>query len=120
MLDKLNKPLDCGHVCKPGEGVARDHEGLTCCQTCAETREVETFLAIETTRYAAYVSEDGKRITTWTGAHLAHIALIKPRRLPTTTGVTVWAFDSKRRWWYGVGGGRGWFIRIRQIKEFGK
>lgn len=68
---------DCGHLVTPtpgsvGTGKATDPDtGATMCYPCAEAAERE---AIKTaTAYAAYLSSDGKRLTTWTGGTLAEV-----------------------------------------------
>ncbi len=68
---------DCGHTVTPkpdsvGTGKATDPEtGRTMCYPCAESDEREKIKTADT--YTAYVSTDGKTLTTWTGAELAKI-----------------------------------------------
>lgn len=66
---------DCGHLVTPvpgsvGTGKATDPvTGYTRCYSCIEAHERESIKIADV--YSAYVSSDGKRITTWTGATLA-------------------------------------------------
>jgi hypothetical protein len=68
---------DCGHTVTPapggvGTGRATDPKtGKTMCYPCAEENERKAFA--EARIYGAYLSSDGKKIATWTGAVLASV-----------------------------------------------
>lgn len=67
--------LDCGHAATPdglASGKATDpRTGHTMCYPCANQHEAGAMSQAE--RYTAYLSGDGKRITTWTGGTLATV-----------------------------------------------
>ena len=107
--DRATTLLDCGHEPTPttgiGTGVAHTPDDRKICYDCANARERETFASAE--RYSAYVSSDGKAITTWTGAVLAKIVESHKIR-----GGGFWhgksysaltARDPSGRLWYGRG-----------------
>ena len=114
--------LDCGHAPTVtdgiGTGYARDAEGKRYCYECADNNQREA-MARETDIYA-YVSGDGKRITTWTGGHLANVTGSRMETRYTPTGgyyrrYYYWARENGRDW-YGIGEGPGMHVRIRRVK----
>lgn len=113
--------LDCGHNptpdSKPGTGYAYDGEsGRTLCYACADTLDRERMAA--SASHVAYVSTDGRTLTTWSGGKLARVT----GHTETRTGFhgsTVhryWAKDDSGGTWYGSNGGTGMVIQIRRIK----
>ena len=69
--------LDCGHHPSPHEpfttGAAHTSDGREICYTCADREERE---AMKTAvRFCAYVSSDGRRLTTWPGGDLGSVTL---------------------------------------------
>lgn len=84
-------------------------------------KEVAAFLAGDPRKYVAYVSSDGKYLTTWVGDELARITHSTTSHRRGFYGVSfsvlhVRAVDSRGRWWSGTGAGRNMFIRIRRVK----
>lgn len=77
---------DCGEVyptgnpgCGSGYAVCDDGKHLVC-YTCADKRQVEG-LKDRSKPFSAYVSGDGKRITTWTGGTLMTVTQSWPCQL---------------------------------------
>lgn len=84
-------------------------------------REVASFLAGDPRKYVAYVSGDGKYLTTWMGDELAKITRSSESKRRGFGGMPfsvlhVRAVDAKGRHWSGTGSGRNMFIRIRRVK----
>jgi hypothetical protein len=85
-------------------------------------KEVAAFLATNATKYVAYVSGDGKYLTTWMGDELARITRSSTSRrrgfgpMPFSV-LHVRAVDIRGRHWSGTGAGRNMFIRIRRVKS---
>jgi hypothetical protein len=84
------------------------------CYACSEIRERADFA--NANRYAAYLSSDGGRVTTWTGGMLATVTNETKRRVGFgTDGRTyIRATASDGSQWYGNGPGRGMFLRLRR------
>lgn len=113
--------LDCGHLSTPDGfvmGYATLNDGRRICYADADTMQREEFAEPGRTEFWAYLSSDGKTITTWTGGQLASI---------TQTGVGRSGFyDSKIYFvqavapdgsrWYGKNGGPGMSIHIKRAK----
>ena len=84
-------------------------------------KEVRDFLSGDPRKYMAYVSGDGKYITTWMGDELAQItrSTVSKRRGfygASFTMLHVRARDARGRWWSGSGPGRNMYIRLRRVK----
>lgn len=119
--------LDCGHPPTPdtcGTGHAIDlTTGATRCYPCSDDHERDAMTRAAT--FVAYVSTDGRALTTWPGGHLATIdpadAHQRGQRTHTPTGGTwtrhVWhATDAEGRRWFGVNDGPGLVIRVRRLR----
>ena len=84
-------------------------------------KEVRSFLAVDAPAYTAYVSGDGKYLTTWMGDELARIVRSSESKRRGFGGMTftvlhVRAVDVKGRHWSGTGAGRNMSIRVRRVK----
>ena len=77
--------LDCGHHPSPHSpmttGTAHMPDGKEICWTCADAAQVEQ-LRDRSRPFVAYVSGDGKSITTWTGGKLMDVR--QSWRIPLT------------------------------------
>jgi hypothetical protein len=119
--------LTCGHV-RPamptpgGTGVATTRDGRTFCYPCADASEREAFETADT--FTAYVSMDGRRLTTWPGGTLAHTVI--GRHGVSRSGwhgseVHSWRFftgiGAARTEWYGRNAGPGMVITVRRAKH---
>lgn len=124
MSDTLTATLDCGHPPTPtdhgGTGVAYDSQGRSFCYDCANSREAEAFSAAD--KFTAYLSSDGKNVTTWPGGVLARVQqMSNPAVRYTPTGgryETVYSVvrDASGNLWYGQGPGCGMYHRLRRAK----
>lgn len=93
---------DCGHSVEPtgiGTGYATTLDGRKLCYACADEAQRAEMATSE--RFVAYVSSDGKRVTTWTGGELARVTaswqdMAGRRRY-------VRAVDPSGARWHGVG-----------------
>lgn len=119
-------PLDCGHNPSPPEGgtgaagYARTTTGRTVCYPCATEHEREQMraAALAGQPFAAYLSSDGREITTWTGGTLARVISERASGQGFGTKIThIRAIDPHGRRWHGKGSGRGMFLTIRPTKE---
>lgn len=118
---------DCGHTVTPkpgsiGTGKVTDPKtGRTMCYPCAEVWEQEKIKTAST--YHLYVSPDGKRLTTWTGAPLAVVTSygVGSKRFTPTGGHyrlrTVRARTPDGAEWYGSGSNAMDAITIRRLKS---
>ncbi|WIV57897.1 hypothetical protein [Amycolatopsis nalaikhensis] len=122
--------LDCGHPATPdtsgtgATGYAIDPAtDATRCYPCSDEREREAMTRANT--FVAYVSTDGRTLTTWPGGHLATIdpadAHQHGQRIYTPSGGRwtryVWhATDVDGGRWGGVNGGPGLVIRMRRLR----
>ena len=83
-------------------------------------REVADFLAREAGPYTAYVSDDGKRITTWMGETLATITSTgTPFKITGWMSSTLTPFRAKGidgRMYFGRFHGPGIYVRMRPSK----
>ncbi len=81
----MTPTLDCGHTPSPHSpmttGTARTQDGKEICYACADARQRED-LKDRSRPFTAYVSSDGKTITTWTGGKLMDIR--QSWRIPLT------------------------------------
>lgn len=99
-------------------GTATTQDGRVLCYPCAEAEELESFMAAGA-GYSAYLSSDGKNVTTWTGAALARVTEHGTAR----TGFHgseihyIRAKDTQGREWYGKNGGPGMFIGLKLAKH---
>ena len=122
--------LDCGHPATPdtcGTGATgyaiEPSTGATMCYPCSDERERELMTRANT--FVAYVSTDGRALTTWPGGHLATIdpadAHQHGQRVYTPSGGMwtryVWhATDIDGGRWTGVNGGPGLVIRVHRLR----
>lgn len=113
--------LDCGHEPTVTDstftnGTARDRDGKTFCYDCASKPDIEAVERGE--ELYAYVSGDGKRITTWPGNELMRVT----RNISARTGFYnskvhyIRAVSPNGREYYGKNGGNGMCIRMRPCK----
>lgn len=108
--------LDCGHHPSPHShittGAARMPDGREVCYDCADASERER-LKTET-RFCAYVSSDGERLTTWSGGDLGRVSLgtrhhwSRERRYLSAT-------DCHGNRWHGTGAAGMW-ATLRKCK----
>lgn len=116
---------DCGHLVTPtpgsvGTGKATDPTtGRTMCYPCAEASEREKIKTADV--FTAYISADGRKLTTWTGGELGTVtSLTRGRKIYTKNGshrlrsVTVRTPDGAE--WYGRGSDNADIITIRRKK----
>lgn len=93
----------------------------TVCYPCADSLQAEDMATSD--RIDAYVSGDGRNVTTWSGGVLARIVTAtEPRVTYTPTGgrvetVYVIARDADGRTWHGRGPGRGMYVRLRRSQS---
>jgi hypothetical protein len=109
----------CGGACVPTDcttGYGETRDGRRLCFDCCNAGERAEFAAAET--YCAYMSSDGRAITTWPGGELATVTY-SARHRGGFGGeyftVDATAPDGAR--WYGRGGGPGMFVRLRRRKS---
>lgn len=113
---------DCGHTYPlPGpsggaSGYAVDVDGRTMCYGCSDSQAAATMNAAHDAGvpFTAYVSGDGRTITTWPGGVLARITLAAASR--DGRFVSYRATDADGRRWYGRGAGRGMVITLRPAR----
>jgi hypothetical protein len=69
-------------------------------------------------RYFAYVSGDGRELTTWPGETLARVVQERPCRfsMTGTRGISVRAVAADGAVWYGRGAGRHMAISIKRAR----
>lgn len=76
--------LSCGHPPTPtegfGTGVGRLPDGRTLCYACCDEHAMNALLD-RSKPFVAYVSNDGRTVTTWTGGHLGRIVQALPCKL---------------------------------------
>jgi hypothetical protein len=115
----------CGHVVSVlvgiGTGYARMADGSSLCYPCADEHERQAMRDAAATpgaAFLAYVSSDGKSLTTWPGGILANVT-------GHTVARTGWNRSQVHRWWavspdgahwYGSNAGEGMCIAVRRIK----
>lgn len=119
---KCQQTLDCGHPI--GEhshfvsGYATTPEGKRICYTCADAEQREALK--DTSRpFTAYLSSDGRKVTTWTGGELMQVTRETDWRIfgsHFNRGSCISATDCHGRRWYGRGAGRGMAITLRPRK----
>lgn len=100
-------------------GYATRADGERICYTCADVAERAVML--QSDRFVAYVSSDGREITTWTGDSLGSIVRATPvklTRLSYTHGKYMHAYrviDFEGAAWYGRGS-PGVAIKLTRVK----
>ena len=97
-------------------GYGRAPDGRKLCYPCCDARERETFAAADT--FGAYLSGDGRKVTTWPGGELATVTY--RRRHRGGFGGEWWTVDATApdgARWYGRGGGPGMFVRLKRRKS---
>ena len=110
--------LDCGHEPTPGPistGIVTAPGGRTMCYPCADAEQRAEFAKADV--FAAYISLDGKRITTWSGGELAKVVSLG--RTGGGFGGTqhhVRAVAPDGLHWYGRNGGTGMYVNLRRAK----
>ena len=117
---------DCETLCRPsgcGTGYAcltGKDDGKRVCYRCADARQVAD-LKDRSAPFCAYLSSDGKSVTTWIGGKLMRVDGSKPcalSRMSYThspkTFRTVWATDTHGGRWIGRGS-PGICIKLRAI-----
>lgn len=115
--------LDCGHEIGKHEpftsGYATTRDGARkICYVCADAQQREQLKDRSKPVYA-YVSSDGKRITTWTGGELMRIEKASEWRMNfgfQCLGLCVSATDCHGKRWHGRGAGVGMCITLRPSK----
>ncbi len=111
---------DCGSTITPPAacgptGYAITPDGRKICYSCSNAAERADFAAAD--RYAAYLSGDGRHVTTWPGGELARVTYCRSHRGGFGGEyVTVDATGPDGSRWYGRGGGRGMYLRLRRRK----
>ncbi len=111
--------LSCGHNPSPHDeyttGTAHTRDGREICCTCADSEQREDLKAEK--HYDAYLSGDGKRLTTWTGGNLAKITdLWEVGNNMAGTLLRFRAVDTHGNRWYGTSPGRGMYARMHKNK----
>lgn len=117
---------DCGTECKPspgglGTGYAIFRDGARVCYACADKRQLADIEASQIgDKFPAYVSSDGRKITSWTGGELMrviHWGDKHPWTLRSSWGARYYlrAVDAKGRVWSGTGAD-GMYANLRLTK----
>lgn len=87
------------------------------CYTCADVRERRDMASAE--RFVAYLSSDGRRVTSWSGGTLADVVWSRGVRMPGFGGGDAATFIRARAadgsTWSGRGPGRGMYVRLRRV-----
>lgn len=108
--------LDCGHAptetdSKISNGIARDAAGNTMCYKCAADRLKADALADKV--FVAYVSTDGKWITTWDGQRIGTV-----HRRTVSGFKAYYRVTAYGKIWYGQGPSEsGTYVTLRQYKN---
>lgn len=113
--------LDCGHEPTKTDseftnGIARDADGKTYCYDCASEPDIA---AVERGEAVwAYVSSDGKQITTWPGTPLMRVTYNGTARTGFYNSKISYirAVAPNGREYYGKNGGNGMHIRMKPRK----
>ena len=88
------------------------------CYACADARERADMA--KASKFFGYLSQDGNRIQTWSGGHLAYVTSETTRKVGggfgyfQTERTYVRATDRDGAQWYGNGPGRGMYVRLRR------
>jgi len=119
MNAKTQQLLDCGHPASDHgphtTGTAHTPDGREICWECANKEERESLRTGNT--YMAYLSGDGKALTTWTGGHLARVTRLWA--VPNNFAGRLLRFravDVHGAEWYGTSPGRGMYARMHRAK----
>lgn len=117
--------LDCGHVpTAPTNfhangvpltaGRATDRDGRTMCYACADSAQAAEMSTAGTV--TAYISGDGRNLTTWTGGVLARVTEHgHSARAGFGHGLHYWTVrDSDGATWHGRNGGPGMVVTVRR------
>ena len=117
---------DCGHppteTTGIGTGYATDLAGRTMCYPCADSAQAAEVAASKPgDKFCAYVSSDGRTVTTWTGGVLMRSVLFGAahpwsRRSWHETRHYMTAVDVDGRVWSGVGA-EGMYAVLRLTKR---
>ena len=112
--------LDCGHEPTVTDssftnGTAHSPDGRSMCYGCADSEQAAEVADQETKVFAAYLSGDGKNITTWTGGVLMRVTQHGTGRGGFGGEMHyIRARDVDGRNWYGKNGGTGMHIAMRR------
>lgn len=113
--------LDCGHAptatdSKLTNGIASDAEGKTYCYGCASKPDIEAVERGE--EVFAYISSDGKEVTTWPGIKLMKVTYNGTARTGFygSTIHYIRAVAPNGREYYGKNGGNGMWIKMKPRK----
>lgn len=100
----------------PSTGVTIPAEGRACF-ACADELEREDLKQANT--FFAYLSGDGKRITTWTGGKLADVTGSVEHKVGFHGSTRIYfdAVDVHGVKWYGTTPGTGMYARMRRRKQ---
>jgi hypothetical protein len=123
-LSEIKEILDCGHTATPtetglGTGVAHATDGKTLCYECADKAQRADLATSKT--FTAYLSSDGKHLTTWSGGILATILYSWERRVGFHGSKRTYfnAVDATGKHWHGTSPGRNMYARMRATKVKG-
>jgi hypothetical protein len=124
MKTESNTCADCAtditHGC--GTGYATFNTGEKVCYSCADKRQSAQIVAANPgDKFQAYVSSDGKKITTWTGGELMRVCRWGNKHAWSGRGFYgprhyINAIDSNGRMWYGTGA-KGMYANIKLSKS---
>ena len=116
--------LSCGHVATPqpagsgGTGYARLPSGKRICYDCADKRQQEEMRTKND--FMAYVSGDGKHITSWSGGTLGTVTSMKSRSNIFMRGDKLYSIrvrDIHGQEWYGTTLGPHMYARLHKSKK---
>jgi hypothetical protein len=114
--------LDCGHPIGDHSyftsGYATTSEGKRICYACADARQRDDLLD-RSRPFGAYLSSDGRKITSWTGGELMTVTRETDWRIfgsRHNRGSCVTAIDCHGKRWHGRGAGRSTCITLRPSK----
>lgn len=115
---------DCGHResdhSEITRGYGRDEQGRTHCYACCLERDLATMRdSAPGDRFSAYVSSDGRRLTSWPGGELGTVELGAPhpwtRRSVFGERRYLRAVDAHGNRWTGTGA-PGMYANLRRVK----
>jgi len=113
--------LSCGHEPSPHgphtTGTAHTPNGREICWGCADNEQRESLKTEE--RWDAYLSSDGKQLTTWTGGKLADVTELWWRDGVNFGGTRRYYFrarDVHGQRWHGTSPGHSMYARMRRSK----